>query len=79
MEELSIDSLRADLAALEAEETQLSAVRKRLQHQIDFGFGNETTRAREREVSDQRHELHRKIDSLRAVLRHRESGVPERA
>ena len=78
MEELSIDNLRAELTALEAEEAQLSATRERLQHRIDFGFGSETTRAREREVSDQRGEVHRRIDSLRAVLRERESSVPER-
>jgi chromosome segregation ATPase len=79
MEELSIDDLRAELARLEAEEAKLSANRKRLQHQIDFGFENESTRNREREVSDERGEVHRRIDALKEQLRERESGVPERA
>jgi hypothetical protein len=67
--ELGIDEVRAELTRLETEEARLSAVRRHLQHQIDFGFESSTTREREREVSSQRLELHRRIDSLREILR----------
>lgn len=60
--------LRAELAALEEEEAQVSAERRHLHHQIDFGYATETTRAREREVSDHRRELHRRIDAIRERL-----------
>jgi hypothetical protein len=69
MDEASLDVLRRELAGLEAEEAQLSAVRDRLQHQIDFGFETETTRTREREVSDERRRLHDRIDALKEHLR----------
>ncbi|HJU36572.1 MAG TPA: hypothetical protein VJ716_04030 [Gaiellaceae bacterium] len=68
MADPSLDDLRGELADLEAEEAQLSATRKRLQDQIDFGFESGTTRDREREVSDERQELHRRIDALRERL-----------
>ena len=71
--EPSLDELRDELARLEAEEAQLSAVRDRLHNQIDFGFGSETARAREREVSDERQELHRRIDELRKLVRARQA------
>jgi hypothetical protein len=74
MSEAEIDDLRRELSRLEAEEAKLSAIRERLQHQIDFGYASESTRAREREVSDERQDLHRRIDSLRARL-----GVPQSA
>jgi hypothetical protein len=73
MSEADLDDLRDELARLEAEEAQLSAVRDRLHQQIDFGYGSETTRAREREISDERQELHKRIDSLRKLLRSRQS------
>ena len=68
MAEPSLDDLRGELADLEAEEARLSATRKRLQDQIDFGFESGTTREREREVSDARRALHRRIQSLRERL-----------
>jgi chromosome segregation ATPase len=74
MSEAGVDDLRRELTRLEAEEAKLSATRSRLQHQIDFGYESETTRAREREISDERVELHRRIDSLRARL-----GEPQNA
>jgi len=43
MEEASLDDLGEELAALEAEETRVSAERRRLHHQIDYGFATETT------------------------------------
>jgi uncharacterized protein YlxW (UPF0749 family) len=68
MEETSPEGLRAELARLEAEEQRLSAERKSLHNKIDFGYGNEATREREREVSDERQKLHRRIDALRERL-----------
>jgi outer membrane murein-binding lipoprotein Lpp len=73
MAEASLDELLGELARLEAEEAQLSSVRDRLHSQIDFGFGSETARAREREVSDERQELHRRIDALRERVRARQA------
>jgi septal ring factor EnvC (AmiA/AmiB activator) len=74
MESTSIDDLRGELAALEAKAVQLSQMRSHLQHQIDFGFETSSTREREREISDERNELHRRIDSLKATLRASESA-----
>jgi chromosome segregation ATPase len=72
MSEVSLDDLRGELAHLEAEEARLSAVRRHLQRQIDFGFETATARDREREVSDERRELHRRIDALKELLRARQ-------
>jgi hypothetical protein len=74
MENASIDDLRGELAVLEAKAARLSAMRNHLQHQIDFGFETSTSREREREVSDERNEVHQRIDSLRELLRTRESA-----
>lgn len=65
MDKTSVDGLRAELAQLVAEEERLSAERDRLHNKIDFGFGTDESRAREREVSDARQDVHRRIDSLR--------------
>jgi hypothetical protein len=74
MDNLSIEDLRGQLAVLEAKAARLSQVRDHLHQQIDFGFETSTTREREREVSDERRELHEEIDSLREVLRARETA-----
>jgi chromosome segregation ATPase len=68
MDEASLDELREELARLEAAEAQISARRRFLHQQIDFGFASDSTREREREVSDERRELHRRIDALRDLL-----------
>jgi hypothetical protein len=73
-QEASVDDLRRELTKLEAEEERLSAVRRHLQHQIDFGFESATTREREREVSDERQEIHRRIASLRELLDSRQDA-----
>jgi uncharacterized protein YlxW (UPF0749 family) len=65
MDRESVDGLRAELAKLVAEEERLSAERKRLHDKIDYGFGTDSTREREREVSDARQALHARIDALR--------------
>jgi len=70
----SIDDLREELAALEAKAVRLSQTRSHLHNQIDFGLETSTTREREREVSDERNEIHRQIDSLKETLRGRESA-----
>jgi hypothetical protein len=70
----SLADLRAELARLEGEEAKLSALRDRLQDRIDLGFESETTRSREREISDERRELHRRIDSIRARLGERQTA-----
>lgn len=72
-QEAAIDDLRRELAGLETEEARLSAVRRHLQHQIDFGFESATTRDREREVSDERQQIHRRIESVRELLRSHQS------
>ena len=74
MDDLSIEDLRGQLAVLEAKAARLSQVRGQLHHRIDFGFETSTTREREREVSDERKELHEQIDSIRELLRERESA-----
>ena len=70
----SIDDLRSELAALESQAARLSQIRSHLHHQIDFGLETGTTRDREREVSDERNELHERIDSLKETLRASESA-----
>jgi hypothetical protein len=69
VDEIDPDDLRQELASLEAAETTLSAERRRMHNQIDYGYATEATRAREREVSAERRQLHRRIDSLRELLR----------
>jgi hypothetical protein len=60
--------LLAELSQLEQEERALSAVRAKLHDRIDLGFPNELTIARERQVSDERRALHRRIDALRVEV-----------
>ena len=72
MDEASLNDLRRELAALEAQEKRLSAERDRLHHQIDFRFESGTTREREAEVSAARRELHQRIDLVRKILNARQ-------
>jgi len=69
VDEIDLDDLRKELAGLEAAETTLSAERRHLHNQIDYGYATDATRAREREVSAERRQLHERIDSLRELLR----------
>ena len=62
------ETIVAELLELEREEQALSEFRRRLHEQIDNGFPNEFTIARERDVSTRRRELHARIDALRAAL-----------
>ena len=77
MDGASLDELREELATLEATEKQISAERRRLHHQIDYGFATAATVAREREVSDERRQLHHRIDALRELLQARGSSDDE--
>ncbi|HET9115794.1 MAG TPA: hypothetical protein VFN33_06845 [Gaiellaceae bacterium] len=65
MDRTNLDGLRAELAELVAEQERLRAERRRLHDKIDFGFGNDETRAREREISAARQDVHRRIEDLR--------------
>jgi uncharacterized protein YlxW (UPF0749 family) len=71
--EPGILDLRAELTQLEAQEAMLSAQRRHLHNQIDYGYATDATRGREREVSDERRQLHRRIDELRELLAAREA------
>ena len=73
MEFVNVQGLRAELALLEGQEAQLSTRRSHLHNQLDFGYASETTRAREGAVSDERRQLHRRIDELRQTLAAHES------
>jgi len=75
MDETDLDELRKELASLEAAEKTLSAERRFLHNQIDYGYASEATRAREREVSAERRQLHQRIDSLRELLGEPDPGA----
>lgn len=62
------DELLVELVRLEREELELSTVRQKLHDRLDSGFPNEVTLKRERQVSDERLALHRRIADLRAQL-----------
>ena len=62
------DWLLAEIGRLEREEAALSKLRRRLHEQIDRGISNDTLLQRERDVSDERRAIHRRIDELRAQL-----------
>lgn len=64
----TLAALREELANLEAAEIRVSAERSRLQQRLDSGFADESTRDREREVSDERRDLHQRIDALQVLL-----------
>ncbi len=69
MDETDFHAFREELAALEAIEAGLSAERRRLHQQIDFGYSeSESLRVREREISDERRALHRRISELQKLL-----------
>ena len=68
VEGMDREMIAAELLALEREERELSEFRRRLHDQIDNGFPNEFTVARERAVSARRREVHARIDALRSAL-----------
>jgi hypothetical protein len=68
MNVVDLEALREELVGLEAEEALVSLQRRNLHQKIDFGYATDETRVREREVSDRRQALHRRIDELRELL-----------
>jgi hypothetical protein len=60
-------TLAAELIALEREEREVSALRRKL-HERLASFPNPLTEEREREISRHRRELHQRIDLLRDEL-----------
>jgi anti-sigma-K factor RsiG len=63
--QLSDEELERVLGELEAEETEVSRLRRRLHDRL-ASFPNEVTQQQEREISKRRRELHVRIDALRA-------------
>jgi hypothetical protein len=59
------EQLDAEIEALEVEEREVSAHRRKLHDRL-ASFPNEVTMQQEREVSKHRRELHVKIDALKA-------------
>jgi hypothetical protein len=74
MEEPSLEALREELAQLEAREAMVSAQRRHLHNQLDFGYAtDDATKAREREVSAERRQLHQRIEAIRELLGERKA------
>lgn len=69
VDDVNVNGLRSELALLRAQEERLSSERGRLHDQIDLGFDKDTTRERERDVSDQRRQLHARIRTVEGQLR----------
>lgn len=61
-------ALFAELESLELREREVSDYRNRLHARLEV-FPNDVTAQAARKVSAERKELHRRIDSLRAMLR----------
>ena len=65
MSDLGSDDLDVLLEQLEAEEREVSALRRKFHDRL-ASFPNEVNREREHEISERRRELHLRIDMLRA-------------
>ena len=63
-----LDELLSELHRLERDERELSAVRRKLHDRVDLGFPNDVTLRRERQISDERQALHRRIAVVRNQL-----------
>lgn len=66
MTDAETEDLSALIERLEAEERELSDLRKKLHDRLS-SFPNEVTAQQERELSQQRSELQARIDALRAT------------
>ncbi len=73
MHDVSIEDLRAELAQLEVREALVSAKRRHLHQQIDYGYASEATGAHEHEISYERRQLRQRIDALRKTLSMRQA------
>ena len=67
-------TIRAELDALEAEEKEISAIRRKMHERIDLGFPTDLVIQQEQKLSKERRELHGRIDVLRAQLELLERG-----
>jgi hypothetical protein len=63
-----VEALRAQLEQLEAEEREISAIRRKMHERIDRGFPTELLIQQERKLSAERRALHVRIDVLRSQL-----------
>jgi hypothetical protein len=63
-----VEALRAELEKLEAEEREISAIRRKMHERIDRGFPTDLLIQQERKLSGERRALHIRIDTLRAQL-----------
>ena len=70
-----IDAKRTELDQLEAEEHEISAIRRKMHERIDRGFPTELLIQQEQKLSKERRELHLRIDLLRAEIELLERGV----
>lgn len=61
-------SIRAELDVLEAEEREISAIRRKMHERIDLGFPTDLLIQQEQKLSKERRDLHGRIDALRARL-----------
>ena len=66
--------MRAELERLEAEEREISAIRRKMHERIDRGFPTDLLIQQERKLSTERRALHVRIDTLRALLELAERG-----
>ena len=67
-------TIRAELEVLEAEEREISAIRRKMHERIDLGFPTDLLIQQEHKLSKERRELHGRIDALRAQLALLERG-----
>ena len=67
-------TIRAELEVLEAEEKEISAIRRKMHERIDLGFPTDLVIQQEQKLSKERRELHGRIDVLRAQLELLERG-----
>ena len=70
-----LDAKRVELEKLEAEEHEISAIRRKMHERIDRGFPTELLIQQEQKLSKERRELHHRIDVLRAELELLQRGV----
>jgi len=67
-------TIRAELELLEAEEKEISAIRRKMHERIDLGFPTDLLIQQEQKLSKERRDLHARIDALRAQLELLERG-----
>ena len=63
-----VEAMRTELATLETEEREISAIRRKMHERIDRGFPTDLLIQQEQKLSAERRALHGRIDALRARL-----------